>query len=133
MRSLGSIFLRFRAGGMSSPASCEGGGVKSRQPGGGEGERGDERGELGGDDSSDVKLEMSDMLSMLRLGMLAAAKAAAAGARVAARLAACGKKRFSKTSVVRLRHYRYHEAILLLPLCLFVRKMNVGMDEPREL
>ncbi len=78
--------------------------MKSRQPGGGEGERGDERGELGGEESSDVKLEMSDALSISKYAMLAVAKAATASAKVAARPAAYGKERLSKTSRVRLRH-----------------------------
>ena len=44
--------------------------MKSRQPGGGDGERGDESGELGRD-SSDVKLEASETSSMPKpCGML---------------------------------------------------------------
>ena len=64
VRIFGSTFRRLRAGGMSSPASCEGGGVKSRQPNGTSGELGGElkrelRGELGGVDSGEVRSEMS--------------------------------------------------------------------------
>ena len=70
---------------------------------------------------------------MLSLGMLAVAKAEEARAREAARRAACGKERLSETSAVRLRHYRYLEAILILPMCLLVRKMKVFTDEPHGL
>lgn len=63
IRILGSNFLRLRAGGMSSPASCEGGGVKSRKPGGSEmSSRIEDRGELGVS-PREVRLEMSEATS----------------------------------------------------------------------
>lgn len=67
--------------------------MKSRQPGGAIGELGgEERGELGGEDR-DVKLESSESSS--KNSMVEVVVVTSAGARQAARLAACGKKRIS--------------------------------------
>lgn len=60
MRTLGSIFRRLRAGGMASPACCDGGGVIGPQPGGNKGELGGElSGELGTELKGEVRSEKS--------------------------------------------------------------------------
>ena len=70
---------------MSSPASCEGGGVKSRQPGGGGGDPdSDESGELGVE-AREVRVDMSEASSRSIIVVLSAG-----GAVAAAQLAACG-------------------------------------------
>ena len=68
MRVLGSTFRRFRAGAMMSPASWDGGGVKSCQPKGISGDsrselRGELGGELGGVVSGEVRSESSRFMA----------------------------------------------------------------------
>lgn len=74
-----------------SPASCEGGGVKSRQPGGGDGDlNGDERGELGRE-SSEVKVESSESAS-LKVGIVQGGRRGGGRRETAGRLAALNGK-----------------------------------------